>query len=163
MKNLQETNITYVGVKRHCLDIFSLKYRWFGAAWLHTNQQRIIQNYWFADTEQELLTKLEDYGKAIRDDSAVESVYETIRSDQTKKDWEHRTLKPIGSRNRVPWKRMKTGWYVLRLQSTFPCYAAAVHVKTFFVWMIHSTVCENQQDFDEFIKKISLDHKLSHQ
>jgi hypothetical protein len=161
MKNFQE--ITYVGIKGHCLDILTLKYRWFGAVWLQTIQRRIIMNYWFADTEQELLIKLEAYEKAIRDDSAVENVYETIRSDQTKKDWEHHTLKPIGRRNRVPWKRMRTGWYVLRLQSTFPCYAAAVHVKAFFVWMAQSTVCENQQDFDKFTKKISLYHNISNQ
>lgn len=163
MKNVQETNITYVGIKGHCLDIFTLKYRWFGAVWLQTIQRRIIVNYWFADTEQELLTKIEDCGKAKRDDSAVENMYESIRNEQTKKDWEHRSLKPIGRRNRVPWKRMRSGWYVLRLQSTFPCYAAAVHVKTFFVWMAQSTVCENQQDFDKFTKKISLYHNISNQ
>lgn len=163
MKNVQETNITYVGIKGHCLDIFTLKYRWFGAVWLQTIQRRIIVNYWFADTEQELLTKIEDCGKAKRDDSAVENMYESIRNEQTKKDWEHRSLKPIGRRNRVPWKQMRSGWYVLRLQSTFPCYAAAVHVKAFFVWMAQSTVCENQQDFDKFTKKISLYHNISNQ
>lgn len=150
----------YMGIHPECLDIYTLKYRYFGALWKRYGMKIKVMRYWFADTKEAALAPAARFGKTTRIDGEVETIYQTFRQKQAIQDWTHHSLKPIGRSGRDPWREKKRGWYIVRLQNTFPCYAAAVHVKKFYVWVDHSCVCENEADVSHFTQRVKAYHEI---
>ncbi|MCI1858618.1 MAG: hypothetical protein LKI80_10725 [Sporolactobacillus sp.] len=157
---MKSKSLLYIGFQSHCLDIYSLKYRWFGALWRQHESRKKVIRYWFADTKQEAFAHAETLGPTRREDGEVADIYRSFRRQQAKRDWTHHPVKPIGNANKEPWRSKREGWYIIRLQKSFPCYAAAVRVNKLFVWLIHSAVCENESDVERFRKRVMFTHKI---
>ena len=47
----------YFGTQPGCLDIFTLRYRWFGAVWKYEGNHQIVLGFWFGDNKRALLNK----------------------------------------------------------------------------------------------------------
>ena len=155
---------TYFGVISECLDIFTLSYRWFGCVWFIQGSNKVITDFWFADTQYELEKKV-NLGEQLRyarlaDSSVVKELYEDIRKQQARHDWNRRSRLPFKLLVKEPWRSAKTGWYVLRSRGEYPDYVAAICKRKRFAWIEHVALCETEQDLHSFMAKVNNLHKI---
>ena len=155
---------TYFGDGFGYLDIFALRYCWFGAVWQWHGGVRLIMGYWFADSQEELMRQTEQSGwidvlKA--DKNEVKEIYLDIRREQARQDWERRTILSLSILFRKPWREMKPGWYIIRSRSQFPLIASCIRKSRWFIWLEHVRVCENLDDMKNFTYSINQKHGIS--
>ncbi|GGL54872.1 hypothetical protein [Sporolactobacillus putidus] len=150
----------YFGTGQNYLDIFSLRYRWFGAVWKVRAETTILLRYAFADNEEVAKAKIQSGESAKRDDAHLEEIYKFIRNTQKDEDWGKRSRLHLFGVRESPWKKMKPGWYIVRSRKQYPLYISAVHVKRFSTWLNHTAVCENQKDVSDFIQKVNRTHHI---
>lgn len=150
----------YFGTGQDYLDIFSLHYRWFGAAWTVDAEEIIVTSYAFADNEKAVRAKIRNGAPARRDDAHLQEIYAFIRKTQKDEDWGKRSRLRLFGVRESPWKKMKPGWYVVRSRKHYPLYISAVHVKRFSTWLVHTAVCENREDVADFIQKVNQSHRI---
>ncbi|WP_162297105.1 hypothetical protein [Sporolactobacillus pectinivorans] len=138
-----------------------MHYRCFGAAWTVEEESLVILNYVFADDEKMAREKVGGGGKsARRDDARLMGIYTSIRNVQKNEDWNKRSRLHLFGIRKSPWKKVKPGWYIVRSRKHYPFYISAVHVKLFSTWIIHTAVCENQNDVSNFIQRVNRTHHI---
>lgn len=73
----------------------------------------------------------EGWKNSIRRDNQVNEIYECIRKEQNKKNWNNKAkLSFLKNLNR-PWKDLELGWYVLRSNTHFPCTLTVIQKNVF--------------------------------
>jgi hypothetical protein len=154
----------YFGAESHCLDIFILRYRWFGAVWKCKGNYQIVLGFWFGDNQQEIVKQARDarWTSFIdsKDSEAIRSVYKHVRYVQREHDWDKRSRLALHTAFTRPWKDVSPGWYVIRSHSHFPFYIAAVRKKKIFIWLEHVSVCEAEGDVDCFLERVNQVHGI---
>lgn len=152
----------YFGSEPCCLDIFTLRYRWFGAIWKYEGNHQTVLGFWFGDNKRDVVEQAHDAGWISfvdsNDPEATRSVYEHIRNRQREHDWGQRSRLALYTAFIKPWKDVPPGWYVIRSDRRFPFYVAAIRKTKFFVWLEHASVCETQRDVDIFLERVNREH-----
>lgn len=155
----------YFDTGSNYLEPCSLQYKWFGAVWRYENSNQIIVGYWFGDYESDILNQISLAGRSkesLRQQSVgLIKAYEAYRSAQSKLDWNKRTLFPVVTAFREPWRNVKNGWYILRSNPRFPAHISAVHKTRVLIWLEHTAVCESEEDLQRFIDKVNTQHRIS--
>jgi hypothetical protein len=151
----------YFGCEDGCLDINTLQYRWFGAVWKLQGSVKIVCGYWFGNSESDVRNQARIYGSLQNVSTEhLQDVYSSIRKIQNEKDWKQRSRLPFFSLFTSPWKGVDSGWYIIRSRETYPFYVSAIRKKRFSVWLEHVSICENRQNFDEFVAKVNREHDI---
>lgn len=162
---MASTSKVHFGCISGCLDIFTLRYRWFGAAWQYQDEHQIVLGFWFGDNIQEIIQQANNAGWHSFDHSNVpkdaRSVYDHIRNQQKQQDWDKRSRLPLRTAFKKPWKDVREGWYVIRSRSIYPLYVSAVYRRKYSVWVEHVCLCEDQVDLDHFIEQVNQDYKMN--
>ncbi|MCZ8513563.1 hypothetical protein O9H85_14190 [Paenibacillus filicis] len=152
------------GCAQGYLDPFTLQNKWFGAVWCYRDNLQMVMGYWFADSQTDLLNNVRKAGWThwIDDASSIKlkKVYDSIRMEQEKLDWQRRSCLRLSAAFRKPWKHVKPGWYVLRSNRDFPTHVSAIQKKRYTVWLVHVAVCENEKDLFRFIERVQRQHSI---
>lgn len=160
---LECTVPTYFGLQKGYLDIYTMRYRIFGAVWKLVNGKRYILGFWFSDNENDIYRALKDAGYTDPINSQkneLNEIYHSIRMEQDKKNWSSRRKLQAMAIIRKPWKDLKKGWYVLKSSNNFPMVLTCVQKKQISIWIEHIKVCESQEDVKKFINLVNLEHHI---
>jgi hypothetical protein len=155
----------YFGCGCKYLDPYELQYKWFGAVWCYKEDTKMVMRYWFAEKKCDLFYLLKNAGweqwTLETDPAEVNSVYRSLRSTQQKQDWECHSRLALRTAFCEPWKDMKHGWYILRSNDGYPVHISALHKKKIFVWLEHVSVCESEEELQQFIDQVNLKHSIT--
>jgi hypothetical protein len=155
----------FFGCGYNYLDPQTLKHRWFGAVWKCEETTQIILGYWFADNKEKLLKLILMSGwekpSPEMNPQMVNKAYQAFRSVQQRQDWESRSLLPLRMAFTEPWKRVKQGWYILKSNEGYPAHVSAIRKKRLLLWLEHVTVCENEEQLNQFIHQVNLRHQIT--
>jgi hypothetical protein len=160
---LDQTIPTYFGLKKDCFDMHAMRYRVFGAVWKSIDGKKIILNYWFGDSEDEIQFDVKNAGYSEFNLSNIEDlneVYQSIRLEQDQQNWSKRSKLPIFTIWKRPWKDLKKGWYVLNSTNDFPMVLTCIRKKQFSIWIEHIQVCEAQEDIRIFLNLVNKEHNI---
>ncbi len=154
---MAETNL--FGSLPSCLDIFTLRYRWFGVVWSENSRGLTIKGFWFGDSREDVKQQavragLEPWMDCQKEET-VSTIYSHIRREQDAADWQRCSCLPPRSGFTHPWNEVPKGWYVIRSQPRYPAYVAAVKRSRFRVRILHSRLCEHASDASEFVNAVS--------
>jgi hypothetical protein len=155
----------FFGFDCNYLDPQTLKLRWFGAVWKFEETTQIFLGYWFADNKDMLLELILRAGweKPSQEKNLyeVKKAYQAFRTVQQKQDWESRSLLPLRLAFTEPWKRVKQGWYILKSNEGYPAHVSAICKKRLLLLLEHVTVCENEEQLNQFIHQVNLRHQIT--
>ena len=155
----------YLGLVPNLLNPIHLDYEWFGVLWLEEDHHfPVIVGYWFSKERSEIKQNaiLSGFSKwtEISDQQIIMRMYQSIRNKQKKQDWENRTRLPIRTIFKPPWNEVSSGLYIIKSRDTYPLHASAILKKKFFVWLEHTAVCETEEEFHEFMKRVNEEHQM---
>lgn len=154
---MAETN--FFGSLPSCLDICTLRYRWFGVVWSENSQGLTVKGFWFGDSPEDVKRQAVRAGcepwADCQKEETVSTIYSYIRREQNAADWQRCSCLPLGRGFTHPWNEVQKGWYVIRSQSRYPAYVAAVKRGRVRVRILHSRLCENASDASEFVNAVS--------
>ncbi|WP_342043883.1 hypothetical protein [Bacillus sp. OTU2372] len=156
---------TYFGLHKGYLDIYTMKYRIFGAVWKIVNEKRYVLGFWFADSEKEIHRAIKEAGfnttiEMKSQKNVLNEIYQLIRIEQDKKNWSKRRMLKVISIMRKPLKDLRKGWYVLKSSNNFPMVLTCIQKKQFAIWIEHIQICETQEDIKKFINLVNLEHNI---
>lgn len=100
-----------------------------------------------------------DYIK-IEVKNEIIKIYNDIRREQKRQDWEQRSRLSFQSIWKKLWKEMLPGWYVIHSRKEFPFVATCILKKRFTVWTEHVWVCEQSKDLNKFVNLINQKYKI---
>lgn len=161
--DLDENSPIYFGVKKDCFDMHVMRYRVFGAVWKSIDGKKIILNYWFGDSEDEIQLDVKNGGYVefkLSNLEDIKEVYQSIRLEQELQNWFKRRKLPILTIWKRPWKDLRKGWYVLKSTNDFPMVLTCIQKKQFSIWVEHKQVCENEEDFRTFLNLVNKEHSI---
>ncbi|WP_334074799.1 hypothetical protein [Paenibacillus sp. A14] len=152
----------YWGSHRNLLDPVSLRYLYFGAFWYEEHGQRFIVGYGFGDSKIGIFRQFGAPASCqeCTDIEVLHEIYREFRKQQQEQDWSARLRLPLLAAFRKPWLRIPPGWYVLKLQASFPAHLTFVHKTKYAVWLEHSAVCENETEIRSYIHKAENMHHV---
>jgi hypothetical protein len=156
-------NPTYFGLHEGYLDMFTMKYRFFGAVWKLTNGRKYILGYWFADHENDIYCAIQNVGFInimASKETELNEVYQSIRTVQDNENWSNRRRLPYLSIIKKPWINLGKGWYVLKSSTNYPMILTCLQKKRYSIWIEHIQVCENSNDAIKFINLINTVHNI---
>ncbi|WML48937.1 hypothetical protein RCG23_02125 [Neobacillus sp. PS3-34] len=162
-KHLMNDDQFYLGYSDGFLDINTLSYRGFGAVWTRKNNVNYIIGYLFTDNPQDFREYLKD-GHFLNtnevDCKSLSLIYDTIRLEQEKKNWNTRKRLPILTVFRHPWRSFPPGWYIYRSREHYPFIASVLHRTLCTFTIEHCRVCENNEDIIKFINQTNQEHSI---
>ncbi|MFC5451290.1 hypothetical protein [Paenibacillus aestuarii] len=165
MKQPADLQVAHFSCAPGYLDIYSLRYRWFGAVWtLNEQNQRVVSGYWFGNNREDVVEQALHEGWnsfiEVAGESSIKSIYETFRRRQQEIDWHKRSLLINKSLFSKVWKTAKSGWYIIKSRDHFPFYISSVKKKGHLVYLEHADICENEAEIRSFINKVNEEHQI---
>jgi hypothetical protein len=161
--DLDETSPIYFGLKKDCFDMHAMRYRVFGAVWKSIDGKKIILNYWFGDSEDEIQFNVKKAGYfefKLSNLEDIKEVFQSIRLEQELQNWFKRRKLPILTIWKRPWKNLRKGWYVLKSTNDFPTVLTCIQKKQFSIWVEHIQVCETEEDIRTFLNLVNTEHSI---
>ncbi|MCL6457637.1 MAG: hypothetical protein K6T85_06490 [Gorillibacterium sp.] len=129
------------------------------------NEHRHVVGYWFGTNKAEISRQCRSAGYSswvdCLDTAVVYGVYQSMREVQKNKDWSTRVRLPLAIGLRHPWKGARSGWYLMKSRNAYPLHISVIHKKKYSLWLEHTGVCDNEQEFLAFIEKVKMVHKIS--
>ncbi|AGK53699.1 hypothetical protein [Bacillus sp. 1NLA3E] len=153
---------TYFGIVNKQLDIFTMRYRMFGAVWNIQNGFRYINGYWFSDNKNDLINYINcgQWKNLVNQVDQIADVYQVIREEQEKGLWEKRIKLPNNTNYQENWKGKKAGWYIIKSCKHFPCSMTCIQKTNNSLWIEHIGISESENDIKKFINLINLEHNV---
>lgn len=154
--------VYYFGMHPYELEPISLEHSCFGAIWYEEDHHQYIVGYGFGTSQIEALSAFSASSaySTCKDLQVIHQIYNSIREKQQVQDWSTHKRFPLFSINHEPWRSLKAGWYVLRSRRAFPLHLSIIRKTTFFVWLEHTAVCEDEAELIACINKAKQDHHL---
>lgn len=149
----------YIASADACLDFERLLYRSFAVIFHTEGSAHIIDAHRFADdtrhARQLVQADMPSIYYSEQEDEVALHLYQHIREQRQRADWQRTAYLSTRGAHRETWKVAELGWYVVRSDSSFPCYAAAIFRGRWRLQVVHRRVCENVQALDSFVREVA--------